>query len=155
MQLLDEEINAITKNVWSSTFGIEPYLNNRSVVSSDNNGDFLVGHIKITGAWNGSVIIKCSVKLAYKIAAIWCEIKSEEVSINDILETVKELTNIISGHIKSLLPAPNKLSLPEKIEWNDYYKIISTSSVLNQMTFACENEPFGIVILQNSNKVLP
>ncbi len=71
--------------------------------------DWLVGCVHITGAWRGTVTLAIPQQLARKIAdRIHADPANEDPEL--LAEMVGELTNMLGGNLKALLPPPCYLS---------------------------------------------
>lgn len=68
--------------------------------------------IFITGAWDGSVSLRCTEALGRRVASGMFGVGPDRVSDEDVQDALGELANILGGNIKPLFPAPNHLSLP-------------------------------------------
>jgi chemotaxis protein CheX len=144
-----ESISEAVERVWSTMLGLHATTNELSVVNRLK-PTMLTGCIQITGAWQGAVTLECSGGLARRVASIMfgedvCEITADQV--NDALG---ELTNIVGGHIKALLPEPSDLSMPAVTEGTDYFFSVPGSRQMAQMSFTCEGKPFQVTILENT-----
>ncbi len=82
--------------------------------------DSLIGCIEITGAWEVTVLVECSTELARQATARMFDKAAHEVEANEIRDAVGELTNMIGGGFKGLLPRPCFLSRPLLLDGNDY-----------------------------------
>jgi chemotaxis protein CheX len=72
-----------------------------------------------------------------------------DVTADQINDALGELTNIIGGNIKGLLPEPSHLSMPAVTEGTDYLFSVPGSRPMAEMSFTCEGKPFQITILQS------
>ncbi|MZR61398.1 chemotaxis protein CheX [Alcanivorax sp. DP30] len=72
--------------------------------------------ITISGGWKGSITISSSDELSRRIAAAMFRKDDDSVDTRDITDALTELTNIIAGNIKAILPGPSQLSLPVALE---------------------------------------
>ncbi|GAA2515989.1 chemotaxis protein CheX [Pilimelia columellifera] len=68
--------------------------------------------VSITGSWHGHVVFACSVPAAKLAAATFLAIPPEEVTEDDLADTLGELANIVGGNVKSMLPTGCFVSLP-------------------------------------------
>ncbi|MCG8391756.1 MAG: chemotaxis protein CheX [Pseudomonadales bacterium] len=68
--------------------------------------------IAISGKWQGNVTVSTSENLGQRIASRMFRKESDSVEGVDIVDALTELTNIIAGNIKAILPGPSQLSLP-------------------------------------------
>ncbi|MFI5912428.1 chemotaxis protein CheX [Dactylosporangium sp. NPDC051541] len=71
--------------------------------------------VSIAGAWNGHVVLRCRVDGAAAIAAAMLEMPTGSVRLEDIVDGAGELMNIIAGNVKSLLPQPSVVALPQVV----------------------------------------
>jgi CheY-specific phosphatase CheX len=68
------------------------------------------GRVGFAGAWSGSVVVRCDPGFAHACAAILLADEAcEDAAVDDALG---ELTNMIAGNLKAVLPAPTRMSLP-------------------------------------------
>lgn len=68
------------------------------------------GIVLLSGAWEGAVLLSCSEPLGR--IATEAMFGTDDVLAEDILDAIGELTNMVGGSVKSLLPAPTDLSIP-------------------------------------------
>jgi chemotaxis protein CheX len=139
---------AAVENIWTTMLDL-PVTASEIQPGNRSRPTMMTGFIQITGAWQGAIKLECSEGLARRLGAILfgtdpCEITSDQV--NDALG---ELTNIIGGDVKSLLPEPNQLSMPAVTEGTDDLFSVPGSTALAEMSFTCEGKPFQITILQS------
>jgi chemotaxis protein CheX len=71
------------------------------------------GTIQLSGAWTGLVEVRLAGGLAYQATATMLMLPVESVSESDILDAAKEIANMIAGVIKSSLPRPCSMAVPE------------------------------------------
>jgi CheY-specific phosphatase CheX len=81
----------------------------------------MVGSVALSGAWNGRIEIRMSAGLAYEATAAMLVQSVESVVQADALDATKEIANMIAGVIKSSLPRPCTMTVPEsEIEAHEY-----------------------------------
>jgi chemotaxis protein CheX len=117
MELPQHDIETITTMVMESTAGIsvEPVAD-----EIGRERPALSGCVSIDGAWNGAVIVECELSLARRITEALLAPPDGHVSAEDVSDALGEITNIVGGNIKALLPPPSRLSLPTVVEGADY-----------------------------------
>jgi chemotaxis protein CheX len=108
-----EQVVAVAEEVWSSLLG-EPLVPLVVPVQggSPEDGARTAGQVLITGAWSGGVVLAGSTGLARAVASAMFELPEEELTAEEVRDAFGELTNMIGGGIKSLVPGPSTLSLP-------------------------------------------
>src|SRR5271157_3493727 len=73
----------------------------------------LLGCVTLEGVWKGRIEVRMSEGLAYKATAAMLMQPLEMVAEADALDATKEIANIIAGVIKSSLPRPCTMTVPE------------------------------------------
>jgi hypothetical protein len=73
----------------------------------------LVGSVTLTGAWVGRIEVRLAQGLAHEATVAMLMMPAESVGEADTLDATKEIANIIAGVIKSCLPRPSAMTVPE------------------------------------------
>lgn len=107
---------------------------------------FLTGCVQLTGAWEGAAVVRCSYKLASHLASTMFGM--EELAVEEVCDTVGELANLTAGAVQALMPSPSELSPPSVVQGKDYKLILPRCSVMNEVYFRFQQEPFNIVIFE-------
>ena len=74
----------------------------------------VAGCVRYTGAWAGSVVLRCDAGFAHACAAIL--LQDDACSDAAVRDAFGELTNMVAGNLKAVLPAPSRLSLPTVVQ---------------------------------------
>jgi chemotaxis protein CheX len=108
------DIIEITREVWSSFLSLE--IEPVDADSAPLEGLRITGVVSISGAWQGSVVLECA--HAHAVAAAEAMFAADPGSLSDdeVGDALGELTNMVGGNVKSLLPAPSALSIPSVAE---------------------------------------
>ena len=75
-------------------------------------------------------------------------IEPDEPSYDQVQDALGELTNILGGQVKSLLPEPCRLSLPAIAEGTDYAFRGPHDKVLARLAFTCRDAPVRVTIVE-------
>jgi len=73
----------------------------------------LLGCVALEGAWKGRIEVRMGEGLAYQATAAMLMQPLENVAEVDALDATKEIANMIAGVIKSSLPRPCSMTVPE------------------------------------------
>ncbi|MGA3049173.1 MAG: chemotaxis protein CheX [Terracidiphilus sp.] len=73
----------------------------------------LLGRVNLFGNWKGRIELRMTCALAYKATAAMMMLPVETVVEADALDATKEIANMIAGVIKSSLPRPCTMTVPE------------------------------------------
>ena len=147
MQFLEEEILEITETTWQSMLGLD--IHPRALPASMGSAEgYLTGKVEISGAWTGVVLLHGSRELAAAAAAVIFSTEAGAGNEQDSLDAMYELTNIIGGNIKSLLPEPCQLSLPCVEPTTEAHLNILGMEKMSELVFDCQEEPLFVSVWQ-------
>jgi CheY-specific phosphatase CheX len=91
----------------------------------------LLGSVDLAGAWNGRIEVRLTEGLALWATAAMLMQPAETVAEADTLDATKEIANMIAGAIKSSLPRPCTMTVPEAtVEAADFCDWARTESTL-------------------------
>jgi chemotaxis protein CheX len=105
-----DDVAIITQDVWASFLGVE--IAQIGADESLAGRPSMVGAVRVTDAWFGAVVLEMTPGLARQVAATMFASTPDVVNEAEVVDALGELTNMIGGNVKSLLPAPSQLSLP-------------------------------------------
>lgn len=111
MGYADDDFRQVIEDIWTSILGLEKPFQTRPVPEGDDQ-DLMCCCVHITGAWDGVIVLECSEPLLRHAAAVMFGTTAETIDSVSMTDALGELTNMIGGNIKSLLPEPCYVSLP-------------------------------------------
>lgn len=111
MPLLDQQIIVLACDIWRTVLGLT-IVPSPELVTVDAPALMLTGSVEIQGAWQGAVHVQCSPEFARRAASLMFGVTASEVGCSEARDSLGELTNMVSGNLKSLLPGPSSLSIP-------------------------------------------
>jgi chemotaxis protein CheX len=106
VQHIEEVVGSVWKTVLETD--AEPVAGPVPVCSDRQ----LTGRVPISGAWEGSVALICPASLTRAAAGRVFGLPADEVSVEQVRDLQGELTNILAGNLKALLPQVCRLGLP-------------------------------------------
>ena len=112
------DIVEIAQEVWSSFLSLDLVPVDASTAALD--GPRLTGVVSISGGWQGTVVLECALPHAVAAAEAMFAAEPGSLSGDEVSDALGELTNMVGGNIKSLLPAPSALSIPSVAEGESY-----------------------------------
>ena len=146
MQFVKHEIDDVTKTAWETILGLRVTADLGPRVPSTHDHT-VAASVQITGGWNGAVVLFCPAALARRVAAVMFAIDEQEASADQIQDALGELTNIISGGVKGLLPGKCYLSLPTVADGTVYTLRVRGSRVVFEAAFTCDGHQFKLSLL--------
>jgi CheY-specific phosphatase CheX len=75
----------------------------------------LLGSVNLSGVWKGRIEVRMTAALAYHATAAMMMLPTDSVAEADALDATKEIANMIAGSIKSSLPRPCAMTVPESV----------------------------------------
>ena len=142
----DEQIVGITQDVWSSFVGT--VIGSAAEEVALDAVDVAVGCVAVTGAWTGCVLLACPKQLARTAASAMFDLPAEQLTGDEIADALGELTNMVAGNIKSLLPGPSRLSIPVVMVGASSTVRMPSAVLVNTVSLACEGLPLTVSIWQ-------
>ncbi|MFK7894613.1 MAG: chemotaxis protein CheX [Myxococcota bacterium] len=112
MDFLKEEIAEYVEIIWDKTLGIAVYPDDSAIDSDCGKEPSYSGIVQIAGDWSGAISIELQRDFAIRAASAMFQMTPEQVGEEDLLDTVSELSNIVAGNIKSVLPGESVLMIP-------------------------------------------
>ena len=91
----------------------------------------LRGSVELGGMWMGRIEVRMTESLAYRVTAAMLMQPLETVAEADTLDATKEIANMIAGAIKSSLPRPCTMTVPNAaVEAADFCDTSRTEDTL-------------------------
>jgi len=104
----------------------------------------LMGSVGLSGAWKGRIEVRLAEGLAWAATAAMLMQPLEAVSEADALDAIREIANMIGGVIKSSLPRPCAMALPESAVATE--GICARPSVSNELAVAFQHSAGGLLL---------
>jgi CheY-specific phosphatase CheX len=106
-----EDLEGIIWQVWTAYLGTSPTVSVDE--EAPGNDAEITASVGVAGAWLGTVVLRGGLGAAAALAAEMLELSS--VKPDDIQDAAGELMNIVAGNVKSFLPKPSHLALPQVV----------------------------------------
>ncbi len=151
MAIRQEDLIALNEQMWAAMLGI-PLTSSEYVAPVGHGQGYIGACVQLVGEWEGAVLLDCSLGLARLAARRFLAKHAEELTIDDLRDTVGELTNMVAGSVKALLPQPTHVSLPSVADGSDYDLTVRGGRVLLQCPFECEGNLLTVSLLERDPK---
>lgn len=114
MNVTMQDLCSITEDVMTTVLGLAAIaaVTPRTAAPA---APWLESRIGIHGRWSGELTVACGPQLAALLASAFF---GEPVSIDrvdDADAALRELANILAGHVNALMAAPSRISLPHSV----------------------------------------
>jgi CheY-specific phosphatase CheX len=146
----EAEISQFVTDIWSTLLNmtVSPTEKPFAPKGKDNT---LAGCVQISGEWQGTVALYAPMELGKKIAKTMFGLDETAVDNQKAKDIIAEITNIIAGNIKAILPSPCSISLPS-VAITDYDLYHPGSQPVTSVNFECEGLSFLVVMLEEDKK---
>ena len=148
MTASDDDIREIAASIWETLFtsGLTP------ATSTAFDGEPVVtGCVHIDGAWQGAVTLQCGEQLAGLLAAALFQ--ADAPIKEEVWDAIGELTNMLAGNIKALLPQPSRISLPTVAFGSDYALTVMSTAPVAVVPLRSNDLPLVVTLLQRTEPV--
>ena len=113
--------------------------------------DHFTGWVQINGAWRGAVVLQASLGFVTHAASQMLSIRPEDVAFEDRMDALAEVTNMIGGNIKSLVPGPSRLSLPSVAAGQDFDFRVLGSKLVSDVPMICQNHLLSVLMCERDH----
>jgi chemotaxis protein CheX len=144
MHELEGPVTEIVSSVCTNMLGLEVTPDVPHVQAPGER--HLVGCVQITGAWSGAVLISCSPDFA-RLAAKIIFANPGEPSLADEHDALGEISNMIAGNLKAVLPAPSFLALPTVSDSIDGVLQVLGSRPIARFELLAAQHPLAVVLV--------
>src|SRR4051794_13466754 len=138
-----ETLELIVGDVFTGLLGdVEPPL------ADEDGGDPLpvLARVSVTGTWNGEVVVECSTPLARLVTSHLLLIAMDDLADEDVRDVVGELVNVIGGNVKSVMPGPSTMSLPQSLLDGEHVPGADARGAVAAVQFAWREEPLRVSV---------
>ncbi len=147
MQITEEDIYRIAARVWDTVLH-QPLQHSSELTMNADAKSFLTGYVHITGVWRGAVALHYPMALARQAASSLFNVAPEAVTMESMWDGTRELTNMISGNLKTMLPAPSRLGLPGVIGGINKTLGVPGGQVIRQAIMTCGENHLQVSLVQ-------
>ncbi|WP_432840935.1 chemotaxis protein CheX [Dactylosporangium sp. CA-092794] len=112
-QITAAQLHGIIWQVWTAYLGAGPTIT--EAADQPPTDAEITASVCIAGAWLGHVVLRSGLAAAAAIATAMLDLEAGGVKPDDIQDATGELMNITAGNVKSLLPHPSHLALPQVV----------------------------------------
>jgi len=148
MTLTHGDLFEILEIIWSTQLGFELDDSQQSgIVTNDSDETLMTGTVQISGGFAGAVHLICGRSVVRAAAARMFSVPETELTDDDLRDALGELTNMVGGNVKTLLPGSEFISLPTVIEGSNYGVARLDSDVVAETQGSYEGRPLRAVLL--------
>ncbi len=144
------DLTAISQEIWAAVLGIELRPATPGQVHAEE-VRVVTGTVQITGDWSGATTVQVSEELACRLAATMFMMAIEDVTDEEVTDTVGELANMTGGNVKSTLEGSCQLSLPAVTSGRDFRVTVPGSGVKERLAFDADGELVVVTLFERQS----
>jgi chemotaxis protein CheX len=146
MTTIEDEIRDIARTIWTSLFdlAIEAGPDPAGAVQAE-----VTSLVHIDGAWRGAVVVQCQMGLATALSQAMFQ-SPDAPTFAEVCDALGEVTNMLAGNLKALLPEPSVLSLPAVARGSDYEVAVPGTTVAASVPLVCDGQPLVVRLLERT-----
>lgn len=110
------------------------------------------GALYFVGAWQGAVLMELDHSLAFSITARLEDVPEPTTVDHYVRDAIGEVTNMLAGNLKTLLPAGTFMSMPSVVEGSDFSLSVIGANRSSQLGFRCNEGPFRITLVEMQDR---
>lgn len=138
------DIYAITQNVFTTMIDSRVSIEEQDRLTIDQHP--IAGFVQIAGKWTGAVLVQTTRELAARLAEKMLALEGKVADSIDCHDSIAELTNMIGGNIKGLVPGPCVLSLPCVTSGPDFDMHALDADTESSLSMSCEGQFLRVVL---------
>lgn len=150
MTAVDDAIREITASIWETLFTLPLEAVDDADAATVVREPTVTGCVTIEGAWHGAVLLSCERALGERLAGQL--FRSSSASTEEVRDTVGELTNMLAGNLKALLPDPSRISLPAVAVGGDYDLSVVGTEKVSAVRFRCDGAHLEVSLHEGQAK---
>ncbi len=104
--------------------------------------------VKISGAWQGAILLECSESILRHAAATLFAADGEDTPEDELQDAIKELAEMFGKKLRPYLPGEIKISRPSIVEDETSCKALNGMLGLSELKMSCEGRPVRIVLFE-------
>ena len=150
-EIVEEGVRDVTHRLWHESLGFEPCSTGERTVPCGCDEEVCGARIDIGGAWEGAVAVEMSGCLACNVARRMFDLGAEVPTSEQVDDCVREIANITAGNLKTALPEPCVLSVPQTTHPGSWRSGLAESAVEPLVLgFECDGQFFRVVVVKRS-----
>lgn len=113
--------------------------------------DMITAMMAFAGTWKGNLVLECDRAQALRFAQRFLQCDELDETSEDVSSSLAELSNIIAGNLKAVMPSGVNIGTPSVIEGQAYAVRICGGKVINHTVFATDAGPFSVRLVEDAS----
>lgn len=139
------DVAQIVESVFHTMLNVDVYPSDADVPIEINP---LTAAVHFAGVWQGAVLLQCGLPEAHAFANCLLPGEENSGSDEDVRDALGELTNMVGGNLKSVLPPGVALSIPSVVAGSDYALHICGGNAFRTVSFSSNLGAFSVTLVQ-------
>lgn len=149
MPPLTEELDQTVQMIWSTMFDVPISRLPDGPDDGPDEVDLVTGLVHLEGAYEGAVLLRCPKALAVHLTTLIFE-DVDTPPDADVRDAIGELSNMLAGNIKAVLPHPSRIGLPIVAFGSNYDLQVVGAEEVGWVNYDCEGTRFSVTLVRES-----
>ncbi|RIK77545.1 MAG: hypothetical protein DCC67_12525 [Planctomycetota bacterium] len=133
MSVTAQDLVEVVPYVWQCALGLS--MTPASADPAHLESERLRSVVSLSGQWTGDLVLDCSLEVAREAASrMFCRAEPD-LAFDEIQDALAELTNVVAGNIKSLIPGATWLGLPVVTSGRNFDQRYAFAALLCEASF--------------------
>lgn len=146
MSELEQSILPIVQGTWESMLQLPVWEDDPD--ASHTSSLPYAGVVTVSGTWEGAIGVFMTETMGRQAASSMFATPQDDLTRQDLQDALAELTNVVGGNLKGILPAPSQLGLPVVVEGSDYRMQLPGNTQTITRHFRCNDDVFKVVVVE-------
>jgi chemotaxis protein CheX len=145
--ITEDQLQEIVESIWGTMLGAMATPNSLGIARESTR---LTAIVQIGGTFHGAVLFVATERFARWATALMLSVPEHSLAAADIDDAVGELCNILAGGVKSLVPGPSSISLPQVMRDSQCVAYDPHMKMAGQFHFTCEGQPLEVRVMEDA-----
>lgn len=148
MAYLESEIVEFVECIWETSLQLPIAKVELAALEEKSGVRQVIGIIPIDGEFSGGVVVQVEESLAIELACAMLAMPMDALESDDIQDALGEISNMVAGNVKAILPGPSRLALPMLVRGLDCSVAMPEAEVVSDVAFECQGASVRVHLLK-------
>ena len=139
------EIVQIVQDVFQTMLGMDVEPSEQEWLASERR---VTSVVRLAGDWTGAALIECSLDQAFIFTSRLMPVPQPDTFTGEVRDALGELSNMVGGNLKSLLPHGVTLAMPVVTEGHSHAVSVCGGNLVTRQAFDSSVGVFWVTVVE-------